>query len=98
LTISPIPNKKTQRRIKRQYIVFVGLWSWLYLDKEKAIVTPTMNKKNGNTQSAKVQPFQYECANHGCIDGERLAILTRIIAAIVMPRKVSREIRRIEFL
>jgi hypothetical protein len=58
------------------------------------IETPTMKRKNGKTRSVGVYPFH--C---GCNSGQYVALpspllFTRIIPAIVTPRKKSSDCRR----
>src|SRR6476646_8322262 len=59
---------------------------------EKAIATPTMKTKKGNTRSVGVQPFQWACSRGQYEDEPSPGLFTRIIAAIVIPRNRSRDI------
>src|ERR1700686_2880957 len=60
--------------------------------REKAMATPTINKKKGKTRSVGVQPFHSECFNGQYEDGPSPGSLTKIIAAIVTPRNTSSDI------
>ena len=49
-------------------------------------------RKNGKTKSVGVQPFQDACCKGGQIELQEPGMLTKIIPAIVIPLKTSREI------
>src|SRR5450755_448727 len=55
--------------------------------------TPTIKRKNGKIRSVGVQPFQSECFS-GAKAKSFPGLFTRIMAAMVAPRKTSSEYRR----
>ena len=63
-------------------------------DNERCVVIPTSNRKNGNTRSANVQPFQALCLNgaNTCVGSP--GSLTNNMPAIVKPRSASMEMTR----
>src|SRR3954469_312099 len=52
-----------------------------------------MNTNQGNSRSANVHPDQYSCISGGKTADQSPGLLTRIIAAIVTPRKTSSDSR-----
>src|SRR5271165_3031127 len=60
---------------------------------DKLSDTPTIKRKNGKIRSVGVQPFQSECFN-GAKGKSLPGLFTRIMAAMVPPRKTSSENRR----
>src|ERR671933_699297 len=101
----PRANRIKLRRIMRQYrpprppLVRGELTAEsVYFAREKAIATPIMNRKKGNTKSVGVHP-----SKPGGGGGEYPfpsspppAILTRIMPAMVIPRNTSRDVRRLD--
>lgn len=65
--------------------------SELNFDNEKAMDTPTQNRKKGKTRSHGVHPSQAACLNGGKTVLHEPGLLTRIISATVIPRKTSNE-------
>lgn len=63
--------------------------SSIRLPKAKGIATPTINKKNGKTQSVGVQPCQGAWRKGGYTYSQVPGVFTKIIPAIVIPRKTS---------
>src|SRR5437763_15222359 len=57
---------------------------------ENTMETPTMKTKKGNTKSVGVQPFHFACSSGQYTCSPSPPLFTRIITAIVMPRKTSR--------
>jgi hypothetical protein len=55
----------------------------------KGTAAPIAKSRNGNTRSASVQPFHGACSSHGYTKSQLPGVLTRIIAAMVMPRNTS---------
>src|SRR5579884_578813 len=62
---------------------------------EKTIETPTMNRKKGKMRSVGVQPFHFACSSGQYVCWPSPELLTRIIAAIVIPRNTSSEVSRV---
>ena len=90
LTKIPRANRITERRAIRMSSFFLLSPRASLLANEYGIAAPTMKRKNGNTKSVMVQPFQSACckaAGYSSPDG----FAKKIIRAIVMPLKTSRE-------
>ena len=66
----------------------------MYFDSEKDIAQPTMNRKKGNTKSVGVQPCHSACSSGGYTCFQLPGLFTRIIEAIAIPRKTSRDFKR----
>jgi hypothetical protein len=66
----------------------------VYFDSEKDIAQPTMNRKKGNTKSVGVQPCHSACSSGGYTCSQLPGLFTRIIEAIAIPRKTSRDFKR----
>src|SRR5688572_5262625 len=61
---------------------------------EIAIEAPAANRKNGNTRSVKVQPFQAAWARGAWRCAQSPGLFTSTIEAMAKPRKASSESRR----
>ncbi len=59
------------------------------------VETPMINIKNGNTRSVGVKPCHDACLNGAYIELHDPGLFTMIMPAIVMPRKMSSESRRL---
>ena len=55
------------------------------------MATPTMNKKVGNTRSVGVKPCHWACNRGAYVKLPFPEVLTRIIPANVIPRKISND-------
>src|SRR4028119_425971 len=66
----------------------------MYFDSEKDIAQPTINRKKGNTKSVGVQPCHSACSSGGYTCSQLPGLFTRIIEAIAIPRKTSRDFKR----
>jgi hypothetical protein len=55
---------------------------------------PTANKKDGNTKSVGVNPFQSACFNGQNVVAPFPEVFTMIIKQIVNPRKTSKAVKR----
>ena len=62
--------------------------------KENTSDTPTIKRKNGKIRSVGVQPFHAACSSGQYVCFPSPELLTRIMAAIVIPRNTSRDVRR----
>ena len=56
--------------------------------------TPTINRKKGKTKSVGVQPSQGGCRKGGKTWFQVPGVFTKIIRAIVIPRKASKAVNR----
>jgi hypothetical protein len=61
------------------------------LGKTKLSELPIVNKKDGNTKSAGVNPCQLTCLKGAKVCNTSPGVLTIIIKQIIMPRKTSKD-------
>ena len=67
--------------------------SFCHLGVTKLKALPTANKKDGNTRSVGVNPFQEACSRNEKL-GLPPGVFTTIIRQMVMPRKTSNAVKR----
>jgi hypothetical protein len=62
-----------------------------HLGKTKLIALPMANKKEGNTKSVGVKPFQLACIKGAKVCAPSPGVFTKIIKQMVIPLNTSKE-------
>ena len=70
----------------------------LYLRSDMNVETPMMNMKKGKTKSVGVNPNQLACPSGLYIELHDPGLFTIIIPAIVIPRRISSDSKRCDFM